>query len=77
MLQYLSTCCGSHKFTPSVLLASALQTDCACSVSVELQGGKAIVEEAGPDDSSVSHHKPAIEDAKDSPNGRLNGLAVQ
>ncbi|CAL8470297.1 g9839 [Coccomyxa elongata] len=41
----------------------------------ELQGGKAIVEEAGPDDSSVSHHKPAIEDAKDSQNGHLQAHA--
>lgn len=61
---------GAHRL-------SASQIDYACPVAAELQGAKAVVEEAGPDDSSVSNHRPPLEDAKDSPNGRSSCLAVQ
>ena len=56
---------------------SIAEVESPCSVAAELQGAKAIVEEAGPDDSSVSNHRPAVENLKDSPNGGLSCLAVQ
>lgn len=55
---------------------SALWTDCACIFAAELQGGKAIVEEAGPDESSVSNHIPAQEDAKGTVKGRWTPVKV-
>lgn len=48
----------------------------SCNVHAELQGGKAIVEEPGEEDASVSNHQPALDTGKASTNGVLTTPAL-